>query len=222
MSNEDGTVWLTFNGEIYNHAALRPELEARGPPLPLAHRHRGRSSTSTRRRAPRCVEHLDGMFALRDLGRAHRRAVPRPRPARHQAALLRRSRPAASSSARRSRRCSSTRRSRPELDEEAFHHYLTFVCTPAPLTMFEGIRKLGPGRADDRSRADGSTVARRLLDAVARDPSAARSPRCREAGACGAAAGRSCASSIAQAHDERTSRSACSSRAASTRRPTSR
>src|SRR5260370_398541 len=30
MSNEDGAVWLVFNGEIYNHAALRPGLEARG------------------------------------------------------------------------------------------------------------------------------------------------------------------------------------------------
>ena len=41
MSNEDGTVWITFNGEIYNHADLRPDLEAQGPPFPLAHRHRG-------------------------------------------------------------------------------------------------------------------------------------------------------------------------------------
>lgn len=30
MSNEDGTVWVVFNGEIYNHAALRRELEAAG------------------------------------------------------------------------------------------------------------------------------------------------------------------------------------------------
>src|SRR3954452_23171256 len=30
MSNEDGTVWITYNGEVYNHAELRAELEARG------------------------------------------------------------------------------------------------------------------------------------------------------------------------------------------------
>ena len=30
MANEDGTFWVSFNGEIYNHAALRPGLEARG------------------------------------------------------------------------------------------------------------------------------------------------------------------------------------------------
>src|SRR5690606_14691888 len=30
MSNEDGTVWIAFNGEIYNYRELRPDLEARG------------------------------------------------------------------------------------------------------------------------------------------------------------------------------------------------
>ena len=30
MSNEDGTGWITYNGEVYNHAALRTELEGRG------------------------------------------------------------------------------------------------------------------------------------------------------------------------------------------------
>ena len=30
MTNEDGTLWLSFNGEIYNYIELRPELEARG------------------------------------------------------------------------------------------------------------------------------------------------------------------------------------------------
>src|SRR5438046_10622124 len=41
MSNEDGTVWIVFNGEIYNHAELRPGLEQRG------HRYRTRSDTET-------------------------------------------------------------------------------------------------------------------------------------------------------------------------------
>jgi asparagine synthase (glutamine-hydrolysing) len=41
MSNEDDTVWITYNGELYNHAALRPGLEAAG------HRYRTRSDTET-------------------------------------------------------------------------------------------------------------------------------------------------------------------------------
>src|SRR5690242_11042998 len=41
ISNEDGSVWIVFNGEIYNHAALRPGLEARG------HRYRTHSDTES-------------------------------------------------------------------------------------------------------------------------------------------------------------------------------
>src|SRR5215210_8238490 len=41
MSNEDGTVWITFNGEIYNHRALRAELEAKG------HVYRSQTDTET-------------------------------------------------------------------------------------------------------------------------------------------------------------------------------
>ena len=63
LSNEDGTVWIVFNGEIYNHADLRPELEAAG------HRYRTRSDTETIVHAyeqwgDACVERLRGMFAF--------------------------------------------------------------------------------------------------------------------------------------------------------------
>src|SRR5437899_10386905 len=63
MTNEDQTVWIVFNGEIYNHAALRPELQARG------HRYRTRSDTETiihlyEEEGERCVERLQGMFAF--------------------------------------------------------------------------------------------------------------------------------------------------------------
>ena len=70
MANEDGSIWIVFNGEIYNHAAMRPGLEARG------HRYRTRSDTETilhlyEEEGERCVEHLQGMFAfaLWDRGR---------------------------------------------------------------------------------------------------------------------------------------------------------
>src|SRR5947208_7014513 len=63
MCNEDGSVWIVFNGEIYNHATLRPWLEARG------HRYRTRSDTETivhlyEEEGERCVERLQGMFAF--------------------------------------------------------------------------------------------------------------------------------------------------------------
>lgn len=63
LSNEDGSVWIVFNGEIYNHAEIRPELEAAG------HLYRTRSDTETIVHAyeewgDSCVEHLRGMFAF--------------------------------------------------------------------------------------------------------------------------------------------------------------
>ena len=63
MPNEDGTVQAVFNGEIYNHADLRRELESRG------HRFRTRSDTEAIVHAfeewgPGCVERFNGMFAI--------------------------------------------------------------------------------------------------------------------------------------------------------------
>lgn len=63
MPNEDDTVWIAYNGEIYNHLELRRELEA------LGHRYRTRSDTETIIHAfeqwgPQCVDRLRGMFAF--------------------------------------------------------------------------------------------------------------------------------------------------------------
>src|SRR6266403_2188263 len=74
MANEDGSVWIVFNGEIYNHAALRPGLEARG------HRYRTRSDTETivhlyEEEGDRCVERLQGMFAFAVWDRARQQVL---------------------------------------------------------------------------------------------------------------------------------------------------
>jgi asparagine synthase (glutamine-hydrolysing) len=63
MANEDGSVWIVFNGEIYNHAELRPLLVSRG------HVYKTRSDTETilhlyEEEGDRCVERLRGMFAF--------------------------------------------------------------------------------------------------------------------------------------------------------------
>jgi asparagine synthase (glutamine-hydrolysing) len=63
MTNEDETVYVVYNGEIYNHESLRRELEARG------HRFRSRCDTETivhlyEEDGERCVERLQGMFAF--------------------------------------------------------------------------------------------------------------------------------------------------------------
>jgi asparagine synthase (glutamine-hydrolysing) len=154
MTNEDGTVWITFGGEIYNHMDIRPELQAKG------HRYRSNTDTETivhlyEEEGIRCLERLHGMFHLaiwdartKELHLARDRLGKKPlyyaQPAggvvfgSEIKALL--AHPALTA----------------ELDEEAFFHYLTFVCTPAPMTMFKGIRKLGPAERMT-IRADGST-----------------------------------------------------------------
>jgi asparagine synthase (glutamine-hydrolysing) len=63
MANEDGHVWIVFNGEVYNHHELRRTLTARG------HQFRSRSDTEAVIHAyeefgDSCVDHFDGMFAF--------------------------------------------------------------------------------------------------------------------------------------------------------------
>jgi asparagine synthase (glutamine-hydrolysing) len=63
LSNEDGSIWVIFNGEIYNHGDVRRELEAYG------HAYRTKSDTETIVHAYEqwgddCVHRLRGMFAF--------------------------------------------------------------------------------------------------------------------------------------------------------------
>ena len=63
IANEDKTVWIVLNGEIFNYVELRPELEAQG------HRFTTTSDTEVivhlyEQYGPRCVEHLNGQFAF--------------------------------------------------------------------------------------------------------------------------------------------------------------
>jgi asparagine synthase (glutamine-hydrolysing) len=74
LSNEDGTIWVTFNGEIYNHQDLRRELEAAG------HRYRTRCDTESIVHAYEqwgedCVHRLRGMFAFAIWDQHRRRLV---------------------------------------------------------------------------------------------------------------------------------------------------
>ena len=72
MATEDGRVWGVFNGEIYNHASLRPGLEAKG------HQYRTRSDTETilhlyEEFGDRAADQLQGMFAIALWDRAEQR-----------------------------------------------------------------------------------------------------------------------------------------------------
>ena len=142
MSNEDGTVWLTYNGEIYNHPELRPELERRG------HRYRGSSDTETilhlyEEYGRDCVKHLRGMFALalwderqQSLLLARDRFGKKPLVYAETADGL-----VFASELKALLQDESVSR---ELDETALHHYLSFGFIPSPQTAFRQIRKLPP------------------------------------------------------------------------------
>jgi asparagine synthase (glutamine-hydrolysing) len=74
MGNEDGTVWIVFNGEIYNFQSLRPALEAAG------HRFQSRTDTEVvlhlyEAYGPECVQQLRGMFAFAIWDAPRRRLV---------------------------------------------------------------------------------------------------------------------------------------------------
>jgi asparagine synthase (glutamine-hydrolysing) len=145
MSNEDGTVWITYNGEIYNFADLRRELEGKG------HRFRSNSDTEVvvhlyEEMGQDCVTRLNGMFAFAicDL----REATPRVFLARDHFGIkpfyyaFHGGRLAFASEAKALLEV-------PEIearvDLQALDQYLTFLWVPDPKTLFEGILKLPAG-----------------------------------------------------------------------------
>ncbi len=163
MSNEDGSVWITFNGEIYNHRLLRGPLEAKG--------HRYHSSTDTEtilhlyEEIGKCTPNrLDGMFAFAlydarkdELLLARDRIGVKPL---YYAVL-----PGGLLFASEIKAILAHPEISASLDFEAFLHYLTFVSTPAPLTLFAGIRKLRPGTVL-HVRSDGSIREEVYWDAI--------------------------------------------------------
>lgn len=143
MSNEDGTVWVVYNGEIYNFKALRDELEA------LGHRFRSRTDTEVIPHAYEawgmdCLKRLNGIFAfaLWDV-RARRLVLARDhlgvKPLYYYAD------PARILFASEAKALFQHGAIRPALDLSALHAYLSFLWVPEPGTMFQGVAKVPPG-----------------------------------------------------------------------------
>jgi len=149
MSNCAGTVTLTYNGEIYNHAELRKELQALGK----YHWKTDHSDTEVLLHAYEewgldCVKKFYGMFAV-----AIYDARDPERPALHlirdrvgvKPVYFSRTRSGDWLFASEIRALVAHPEITPEMDRTAFWHYLTFIVAPAPLTMFRGIFKLPAG-----------------------------------------------------------------------------
>lgn len=142
MTNEDRTVWLTSNGEIYNHVELREDLERRG------HKFRSRCDTEVlvhlyEEYGTAMVEHLVGMFAFAIWDEERERLfVARDRLGIKPLYWLDQGGRFAFASEIKALLPLVSRR---EIDPEALAAYLTFVCVPPPKTLFSGVFKLPPG-----------------------------------------------------------------------------
>jgi asparagine synthase (glutamine-hydrolysing) len=145
MCNEDGTVWITYNGEIYNFAELRRELQNKG--------HQFSSNTDTEvvlhlyeQEGADCVHRLNGMFAFAicdlrsgqpELFMARDHFGVKPFYYVHGGRKL-----AFASEAKALLHVPGINA---EVDLESLHQYLTFLWVPDPKTMFHGIYKLPAG-----------------------------------------------------------------------------
>src|ERR1044072_3298325 len=143
MPNEDKTIWITYNGEIYNHEKLRDRLIKSG------HSYRSRTDTEDiihlyEERGLDFVDDLEGDFAIALWDETCKRLVL----ARDRIGVkplyyaVQNGRLLFASEIKALLEHPAISR---EIDEESLYHYLTFLTTPAPRTLFAGIHKLPAG-----------------------------------------------------------------------------
>ncbi|MFV1967373.1 MAG: asparagine synthase (glutamine-hydrolyzing) [Pirellulaceae bacterium] len=143
MPNEDQSVWVIFNGEIYNYPALRRRLEGQG------HTFRTSSDTETivhlyEDEGLDCFRHFNGMFGLaiwdsrqRRLVLARDRIGQKPLVYRHEAGRL-----LFASELKSLLEVAGVPR---DIEPGAVDEYLTYQYVPHPHTIFRGMHKLPPG-----------------------------------------------------------------------------
>jgi asparagine synthase (glutamine-hydrolysing) len=140
IANEDESLWIVFNGEIYNHTELRSELEARG------HRFRTRSDTEVIVHAYEewgddCPAHLAGMFAFTIWDRRRRRLyAARDRLGQKPFYYARRGEHLVFGSELKA--LLHHPEVGDEIDEVALYHYLSLQYVPDPWSIYRGVRKL--------------------------------------------------------------------------------
>ncbi len=145
MSNEDGSLWIVCNGEIYNHLELRQELEARG------HRFRTHSDVETllhlyEEVGPECVHRANGMFAFaiwdrktQSLFLARDRLGKKP--------LYYRDTPTQFLFGSELKALVQHPDCPRELDHRSLSRFLAYEYVPAPHSILKGIRKLAAGHS---------------------------------------------------------------------------
>jgi asparagine synthase (glutamine-hydrolysing) len=142
ISNEDGTIWIVQNGEIYNFQALREELEKRG------HIFRTRTDTEAILHAyeeygPECVKHLRGMFALAIWDETKQRLLL-ARDRLGKKPLYYHPGPQGFSFASELKALLQLDQTPRDLDFHALRMYFTYDYIPAPWSILQGVFKLPP------------------------------------------------------------------------------
>ena len=155
LTNEDGTVWITFNGEIFNHAELRNELVQKG------HSFRTHSDTEVivhlyEQEGVDCARRLRGQFAFAIWDAPHQRLFM----ARDQLGILplhyavNGGRIIFASEIKALLEDTSVAR---DIDLQALADYMTYDYVPAPRTIFAAIQKLPAGHSLVCERGEVST-----------------------------------------------------------------
>lgn len=143
LANEDGSIWIVFNGEIYNYRNLRRRLEGTG------HRFRTQSDTEVivhlyEAHGLGFVEHLNGMFALA-LWDARQRQLVLARDRLGERPLVYRVEPGRLLFASELKSLLEIPDVPRAMDPQALDAYLTYQYVPHPLSIFRGFAKLPPG-----------------------------------------------------------------------------
>ncbi len=172
LSNEDGSVWIVFNGEIYNHRDLRADLIARG------HRYRTQSDTETivhlyEEYGKNCVQHLRGMFTFAIWDRARRclfiardRLGIKPLYYRYDGKTL--------LFGSEIKTILAYPNVAPEFNRSTLAEYLAFGYITGEQTMYAGIKKLLPGHVLTLDDENGHLEAARYWDLTVKSDDASR------------------------------------------------
>lgn len=142
MSNENNTVWIVFNGEIYNFQELKKNLIKKG--------HKFKSSSDTEviihlyeDYKEKCLDYLRGMFAFAIWDEKNQTLfLARDRIGKKPLVYYRDSKSLLFASEINSLLCDKTLKK--EINYEAIHYFLNFRYIPFPLTAFKNIQKLPP------------------------------------------------------------------------------
>ena len=143
MADAEESVWIVFNGEIYNYKELRTELEGRG--------HKFRTSSDTeviihgyKQWGNDVFNHLNGMFGVA-IWDVKKKKLVVARDAMGIKLIYYQLADGKLSFGSEIRPVVAADDARPQVNPDALNLFLRFRYTPSPLTIFQGVKKLAPG-----------------------------------------------------------------------------